>query len=362
MTWPIERAENIAGRVKSIFTRPEITYAFLQSPVISRCWSTGYCPAHPLLVNELRALSPQPFIFRDFEAGELADIYLVTCCASMEDVRAIWELREKVGDSAIIAVWLWDNHWGHLENIQSALAADFVFVSHDYEIKYLFQPVSVVARHIPACSAQWTTEQAQEYFFATQSATRKHKLLINYVKYENSSQLRQRVLADYERDLDCADVFLMERSDRSRYAGLGPRERFEEWARYKATVIVPVSKDLSTRVFDSLLAGLIPIVPGYIADFDAVIPLDMQEKLGIVRVDSLELPEIKQAAATALALFDEQGAEGALARHRYALEHHMLINRVTDMLYPLWLLGTGELSVDFSIGDRGPALYLGSPP
>jgi hypothetical protein len=149
----------------------------------------------------------------------------------------------------------------------------------------------------------------------------------------------------------------MPRDDRSRYFGQSAMGRFAEWSRYKATIIVPVRDDLSTRVFDALLAGLIPIVPRSIRDLDRVIPPGDQSRLGLVTVESLDLGVVQPAVAEALRRFDAMGVDGILARQDHVLDNHMLVNRVTEILYHVWQLGTGERKIDFRSGDQGPGLY-----
>jgi hypothetical protein len=185
-----------------------------------------------------------------------------------------------------------DNHWAWPQNLRSIMAADLIFVSHGSpdHTGYLRTPVALLAGHIAACSAQWARAQAGELGDIVQRAERQHKALINYVDYGFAWSERTRILKSYAADLADADVFLMPPDDRSRYFSLSPMERFAEWCRYKATIVIPIRDDLSTRVFDALLAGLIPIVPHSITDLDRIIPTGDQERLGIVRIDSLELP------------------------------------------------------------------------
>jgi hypothetical protein len=154
-----------------------------------------------------------------------------------------------------------------------------------------------------------------------------------------------------------SEALLMPREDRSRYFSLSREEKFLEWMHCKATVIVPVTQDLSTRIFDALLAGQVLIVPESIVDFDSVIPVKIQEQLGILRVPNLDLETVQHAAQEAFRRFDSMGWEGALFRHRYVLENHMLVNRVTAMLEMVWRLGTGDLGVRFFNGHAGYALY-----
>ena len=230
----------------------------------------------------------------------------------------------------MIAVWLWDNHLARLNNLKTALAADLIFPSHWYPAAYLANPASVLARHVPLCSAQWTTQQAREIFEDRADAARRDKLLVNYVDYEFS--WRSTLLKKMSTDVPEAEVILMPPDDRSRYFGKSAADRLREWLSYKASMVLPLQQDLSTRVFDALLAGQVIVAPTTIPDFDTVIPPAIQQRLGILRLPDLEIPTIRKFALQAIDVFNRSGMAGARERHAYAIANHMLVNRVQTML------------------------------
>lgn len=283
-----------------------------------------------------------------------ADVVILTAHGSDLSV-PIWNLRRKLPRESIIAVWFWDNHLAQLDNLKTALAADFVFPSHAYVAHYLFNPVSVVAGSSAACCAQWTADEAREILASCAGAPRVHKALVNYVDYEFS--WRSALLHELAARCGNAHVLLMPAGDRSRYFRKTRRERLLEWLRYKATVILPVDKDLSTRVFDALLAGQVPVVPSIIRDFDRVIAPPVQRELGIVRVDELSLSALRPAIDEALRRFDQSGSEGVARRQQFALGKHMLPNRVAEMMETLALVARREVIVP-DVRNPGFGLYL----
>ena len=353
MTWTEYRRQELTQRLAALFKAPQVRFVFLPSAAAA---PIKYFPEPALIERDLREFAPDPFVFspwRDGKPDAAIDVVMVTGVGD-DCSPALWRIREQVGPHAIIALWLWDNHWAWPQNLRSIMAADLIFVSHGSpdHTGYLRTPVALLAGHIAACSAQWARAQAGELGDIVQRAERQHKALINYVDYGFAWSERTRILKSYAADLADADVFLMPPDDRSRYFSLSPMERFAEWCRYKATIVIPIRDDLSTRVFDALLAGLIPIVPHSITDLDRIIPAGDQERLGIVRIDSLELPTAAVAVREALRRFEQQGTEGIMARFHYALDRHMLVNRVTEMLFHVWQLGTGARSIRYR-AERG---------
>ena len=331
-----ERAREVPGRIRSILRGGAVALTFAASE------ETGHLRYFSARASEdISAGLRAPFRWLQFDdyLREEARIFIVTGHGS-DQSEPLQELRAHEHPDTILAVWLWDNHISNVNNRRTALAADIVFPSHAYHSSYLANPLSILGPHIPACSAQWSRAEAARLFAAHGSGPRSGKLLVNYVDYEFSprSALLRRLAADAPE----ADVMLMSADRRERYFAKSPAERFREWAAYKATVILPVERDLSTRVFDALLAGLVPIVPRTIQDFDLVVPPAVQESLGVVRIDAPSLESIREATLRAVRRFDALGPEGVAARHEYALRNHLLDNRVLAMAESIRQLAGGS--------------------
>jgi hypothetical protein len=90
--------------------------------------------------------------------------------------------------------------------------------------------------------------------------------------------------------------------------------------------------DLSTRFFDALAAGQVPIVASNILDLDRIVPPDLQARLPIIRLQDYTVPALREAHERATAAFDREGNEGAERRHRFILENHMLAHRTRVLL------------------------------
>lgn len=345
--WPEQRASFIARRASELMRQQQISFTFV--PSHSANFLNYFSDA---VHEEIQAYAPDPFVYLlPGEAARQADVVIHMASGKEEDAARLWADRYGRRHDALCALWLWDNHTWGMGNRQVAAASDIVFASHGYVSDYLLGPAALLAGHVPACSAQWTHDEAERFFGQNADSPRQDKLLFNYVNYGPEYPERYRILSALSAGLKPIENLQMTKNDKSRYFGMSREQRFLEWMQYKATVIVPLDRDLSTRVFDALLAGLVLIVPEHIPDIDLVIPRPHQERLGIVRVSDLELDTVQSAAYEALRLYDDMGAEGAYARHRYALENHMLVNRITAVLETIWRIGSGEFSIVF--GEQG---------
>lgn len=317
--------QQLRRQLEYLAAKRSMRFAFLN---LSRSGLAWYFPED--LNTDFQELATQGFEFLPADRG-LADVDLVIATTHGSDASdRIRELRAEAGSGAMIAGWPFDNHLDTAGNIRNALALDFVFPSHKFASGYLANPASALATSIPACCCQWTRAEAAGLYMSSHDGARSNQLLVNYVDYEFS--WRSELLRALKAGCAQADVLLMAPDDRSRYFGKTRDERMREWLRYKTTLILPITHDLSTRVFDALLAGQVPVVPYRVLDFDGVVPPSEQQRLGIVRLANLDLPSIREGATKAVETYDRMGEDGALARHRYALDNHMLVHRVGAML------------------------------
>jgi hypothetical protein len=124
---------------------------------------SSYDRGQDALLAKLASLSGDEFQFVPASQGLAAcDVAIIS--AHGENIKdAVWSARQTAPDT-LFALWLWDNHLAYVENLQSALAVDFVFPSHLYKAPYLANPAAALATHVPACSAQWTRSEAAQIF------------------------------------------------------------------------------------------------------------------------------------------------------------------------------------------------------
>lgn len=357
MFWPQTRMHDIAERLRALGDRHEMRFAFLPSPETE---FLSYLPEG--LAKEISDWAPDSCRLIDPAASdEIPDIVLATTHVSDREPAWLWQLRDRYGPHPLLGIWMWDNHFDHETNLKAAQLADLVFPSHHYDATYLTSPNSLLSNHIAACSAQWTRSEAEQLFERHGTLARKHALLVNYAKYDFAEE-RNALIDLLGAHVPEAEMLLMSQTDRSRYFSKSREDRFAEWASYKTTVIIPMITDLSTRFFDAMLAGLVPIVPSSVRDLDLLLSPQEQDALGIVRLASYALDDVKAAVTHALSVYDSGGLDGAIARHRFVLENHMVINRVTGMLHTLYLHANGQLGMEFRTAPWGPGMYTAPGP
>ncbi len=347
--WPEHREALLRAQFRRLSGKECVTYAFKPSDETA---VIRYFPDSTY--NGETEIGGRRFIQVTLTETVKSDIVIVTAHGQNLE-RELWELRSALEPDGIVVVWLWDNHLAHFSNFKTVLSADVVFFSHGLDQSYLFSPCSAVTAHVPACCAQWTKAEVDEHFAEFGLLPRKSRLLVNYVDY--SFAMRGEIIRRVEKEIDNADVFFMPSGDRARYFKKTSREKFGEWSSYKSTIILPITNDLSTRFFDAMLTGLVPIVADCIQDLDKIIPVSMQRELGIVKLLTFDTESIREAVVDAIRLFDELGNEGMIRRHQFIRQHHMLNNRIDQMLDILSRLVDGRVQVEFGDGPHGVALY-----
>jgi hypothetical protein len=283
-------------------------------------------------------------------ADEPADVALFTQ-HGLDVSPAIWAWRQKHPDGLVL-LWAWDNHLGQLHNLHSALAADIVFPSHAYVSDYLSTPMALLGPHLPACSAQWHGGWQE-------TDKRSDRLMAHYVDYPWAG--RTRLLSELAREGAWVDARLMSPEDKRPYFGKSSSERLQEWLEHKVSLVLPVDRDLSTRFFDALYAGQIPLLAGDIADLDSVISPALREDLGIVHVPEMTLKSVQNGYARALTRFNEGGVAGVARRHRFATENHMFKQRIATALACVEDLKAGCLQPRFLVAPGTSGLRLSAP-
>lgn len=275
---------------------------------------------------------------------DLENIDVVILTAHGDDLSTfILDIKGK-NPNLLVATWFWDNHLGHLANYKTALVSDIFYPSHVYCKQYLMNPCSPIGLDLPACTAQWAKNEL-DFKKVLATTQRESKIFLNYVDYKFS--WRSKILSELQKFMPDAHVQIMSSENRDRYFTLSSMQKYQEWCSYKSTLILPVDKDLSTRVFDALFAGQILIVPTMIEDFDSIISKEWQDELGIIRIKDLNLATIQFAARKSFEIFDKRGVSGLLKRFEFVLEKHMLKNRIEDILKNIKLLSNSSKNIKF---------------
>jgi Flp pilus assembly protein TadD len=252
------------------------------------------------------------------------------------DVEEISALRER-GFKGPVVGWFWDNHHHLFTNFDVAEKVDITMPGHHFARQYLRNRDAISGPSLPLCITQWSQREARAFWQENEGLPRSDTLHGGFVRYafanKRNALIEQLIRSGFD------GVYFLEEGYLERYFGLPLRDRFREWASYKASITLPLAGDLSQRLFDALLAGQVPIVPRDVLDLDFVVPPDMQQALPIIRFEKYDMVSVEKAYNEALAAFDRGGAAGARGRHQYALTQHSFTTRAVTLLEQL-----GDLS------------------
>ncbi len=254
----------------------------------------------------------------------------------------------------LIFVWTWDNHHDEAQTLVGNALGDIVVPAHRFCAAYMKSPATVLGRHVPLATTQWSRASASRLFEAHRDLERDDALHGGFMVYSHINRGgREGFTRALQARLPGHALRLIDYGDKDVYFGLSAEGRWQDWARHKVGLILPLKDDLGVRFFDSLTTGQVPIVPRWCQDFDEVIPPARQQSLPVVRLEQLAVDAGEAAWREALARFDQGGRDGAAQRHRFALDNHHLVHRleaICAQVFPIAARENLKLKSDRSTG------------
>jgi hypothetical protein len=267
-----------------------------------------------------------PEIGEVLQSGRAFDVAIL-CCHLEGEEAALFEMRQH-GLAALYGVWFWENHHHMRINLRIAMLADLIFVSHWHERQHLNFSVALAASHIPAHSRQWSPGAIDRHYPTGLPADQRDSLFGGFGRYIWATERNRFIEAVMSA---CPDHSLTLGSVND-YFHRSAADRLGIWVAHKVQLIVPINRDVSTRIFEALITGQIPLVPDDLPDFDHIIDPEHQATLSILRYRAGDIESAKAAWQQALVQFDSLGAEGVRRRHEFARTRHALVSRLADFV------------------------------
>lgn len=270
----------------------------------------------------------------------------------------IWELRKR-GFSGTVIAWFWKNYIKHHKNAKVADEVDVCIPGHGFIAEMLRNRSSILEEVVPLGTSEWTIEEAKRFFANYGYQDRTNELLVGFIRYDLAKTLVLQQLLPYkvvkliEQLKGAIPIFhiaFWDKAQQDDYFGLTSERRFANWTKYKVSLFLALDNELSSRLFDALLWGQIPIVPKDILDLDQVIPPSIQAALPVIRLHDFDVDSVKETYEKALARFDAEGIKGIERRHKFARENNMFVHRIEAIFNILNRLSyDGVMSQDESI-------------
>ncbi|MBP2233269.1 hypothetical protein J2847_006606 [Azospirillum agricola] len=256
----------------------------------------------------------------------------------------LWHLIDKSGFSGTRIIWCRDNHLGEIANLRSVIEADFVIPAHSGCSNYLLNARSVRGPTVPWQMLYETAEMATR-LRQTLGSPRQTRVFGGYMSYGFAK--RTNFLSGLSQHADIFDIKLNSREKQdTEYFKMSREDILNQWLSYKTSIAVPINGDLSPRIAMGLCAGQTVLVSDEIQDLDMVFPPSLRNELGIFKFSpSAGIEELKSIARQAVQVFDEEGREGVLKRHAYAMENHTNERRIHTILQSVEKIADGRLAV-----------------
>ena len=315
-----DRLNDIGNRLRNAFSKETLTVSCPSSPLSiagrdNRFWQ----PAEDFILTR----RGRRLVFT--KDCTRADIILLHNFGEVSD---IFQYLQNNNYKSLFCVWMHDNHIGSFQD--TARNCDIFFPCHFVNYGDMANENSLRGPVVPDYTRNIELDVTLSCLDNADYIHTENRVVAQYFIY--NSFPRNRHLYALTQD-DVFRCYFASQEDRVElYWGLSEQEKNRRWGMYKSSIVVPVHRDISTRIFDGLAWGHTVIVPDTIDGFERVFPQAVQDELSIVRyAANAPLRDVVLTAHKALALFDAGGAEKARARHQFVAKHHTYENRLTDI-------------------------------
>jgi hypothetical protein len=311
--------QGVAGELAAVAIKRPV------SAVVLSLQKPPFCPYEPSAIS----IDDVEFsVLPEFETvmGKQHYDVCIVCCHNGGEEPFLLDLRQS-NVAKFYFVWMWDNHHHFMLNLRISMLADVVFPSHWHEHVYLNHPLAIFGPHMPAPSRQFSPQIVAAKYPEGLPQNRVDSLFGGFVRYEWLSErnefIERMMSATPGHALSLRGGQLLDD-----YFRMPVEDRLDVWVRHKVHLVAPVARDMSSRAFEALITGQIPLVPTDVPDLDVVVPRDLQASLPILRYAPRSVESAKEAWREALARFDAGGVAGVAARHAFARDHHSLTARL----------------------------------
>ena len=238
------------------------------------------------------------------------------------------------GRALIHATWLWDNHHLFADSMHASMLSDVTFCAHGYASAYLRNEISLDGGFIALCPVFWEDREVQAASEVALHSPRSDALYGGYNSYPEYPK-RDALLADVRRAVPNNRIFTTSHGtppEEHPFYGMSPHDRMLELMGYKVSLCAAFGQNTAMRIFDTLLAGGIPLLLGRPADLPSIFSEAEMEMLPVVVVDEFEGESLAAAHRHCLERFDAEGADGVARRSEFLRRNHMPSNRLAQMV------------------------------
>jgi hypothetical protein len=231
----------------------------------------------------------------------------------------------------IFAIHDYDNHHWIPNNIQAVIFADVYIPSHQDEYLLASRINTNIIGCIPCGTNQWTREFIDNHAKELVSCLRSKEPLGKYYFFKKFPH-RNKCIATLEEVYPSISITDCD------FHALTQEQKWEQWSSHKLHWISPVLNDLPIRFFDALVTGGLPLIPGGLKPYVAALGIPENYYL---TYGPLDIINPKDLVSRANILFDSEGENGVVERHRYALENfHVdaIIEKIIAAVYKVYAI------------------------
>jgi hypothetical protein len=220
--------------------------------------------------------------------------------------------------------WDWDNHHQLYTSMVMGACSD-IYCPGNFANEYEVGACVAFKRHTPLSTIQWSRKFLAANIDLILRADRSDEV---YGKFGNYGMFPFRNRSIHTLGQVFPQVQLNDFSFGT-YVDRSQLSRLDEWSKHKVHWVVPTLSDVPCRPFDAWITGGLVVMPEAYRVLPVFQKLDARD---VVFYRDQDLLNPVPLAQEAIQKFDHSGMDGVLRRHRFAVDHHNIDSRVTEML------------------------------
>ena len=231
----------------------------------------------------------------------------------------------------IFAIHDYDNHHWIACGVQAAIFSDVYMPSHQADNLIAARVNSNIVGGLPCGTNQWSFDFIKRHADSLLSRSRENAPLGKYYFYEKFIH-RNKLIATLAESYPSISLL------NGDFHTLTQEQKWDEWSSHKLHWIIPVLNDLPIRFFDALVTGGLPLIPSGLKPYVAALGIPENYYL---TYGPLDIINPKDLVSRANSLFDSEGENGIVERHRYALENfHVdaIIEKIIAAVYKVYAI------------------------
>lgn len=323
---PFQRIIILTSRLQRIFD-PDIGSTFAKT---INGLLTG------ISLTDMSDLPPIQILDR-LDTVENDSLYIVCIHLNEEDSVFVRVIRGCT--NSMVVGWFWDNHHQYSDNAEIAKQVHICVPAHHHGSRMLEYVNPATTYPMPLGCSQWSAVRLYDFLGSSVSTPREYLLKARFSDWHVAPERKE--IVDYYcrwglgEDLKGKRILLScTKPNEVEFFSFSPLEQFHDWLSTTTTLVLSVRNDVSSRFFDSLASGSIPIVDNSISK-QALLDLlpSIANNADYITTDPTDPGALRHSLAEAQLLYLQENRRKSI--QSLILNCHMFEHRIALLIFSI---------------------------